>query len=315
MRPNDVDVAAIVETRGRRDDRWQRSESVGKRRAFLRLSRICQENIEDEGLSTALADLLNDLGKKQAASRCCSLALQGFIVDCDKDDIRRGCDRANNPISKIEQSILQTIQPSVARMQMGNRQMRNPYQGRKDDDSYRKGARSKRWQSQRPKRARSASARAAPHFLTASGSPAVTSVPSPTSNVTVVGSFGRRTFTPPSNTKTDVCSAPASTTYVVPRTVAIACGVLTSVGECPGEILIRIAPPCTSMTRGAASFGRSVICNSAAGSRSIVTASPHVMISRRGAFSEVLISQECATCAPMSRVENTAASKPANSFK
>ena len=41
MRPNDIDVAPIVETRGRRDDRWQRSESVGKRRAFLRLSRIC----------------------------------------------------------------------------------------------------------------------------------------------------------------------------------------------------------------------------------------------------------------------------------
>ena len=78
-----------------------------------------------------------------------------------------------------------------------------------------------------PRRAINAATRAGGHRFTVKGPAASTSTPSPGPRVTLLPPVRRPTATRPWTTKTEVRLSAASTAHFVPRTAAIACGVIT----------------------------------------------------------------------------------------
>jgi hypothetical protein len=198
------------------------------RQSFITVvgSLVDQQKIDRDDFRFQPCNRSDERGEIDAGERVAALLRYDSIVDRDNGQKIRRDSCATNKCSKIDHCRFGAIEKSQVAMGVSKVDSKPPKPGQNEGNHGLEMAVAHSL-LYRPRRAINAATRAGGHRFTVKGPAASTSTPSPGPRVTLLLPDLRPTATRPWTTKTEVWFSTASTAQIVPRTAAIACGVMT----------------------------------------------------------------------------------------
>src|ERR1700722_9210186 len=198
------------------------------RQGFIAIVRslVDEQKIDRNEFRLQPCNRSDNSGEIDASDRVAASLRHDGIVDRDngQEIRRRSC--ATNKCSKVGHCGFGATEKSQAAMRVRKIDAKPPQPGQNDGNHGLEMAAAHSL-LYCPRRAINAATRAGGHRFTVKGPAASTSTPSPGPRVTLRLPARRPTATRPWTTKTEVWFSAASSAHCVPRTAAIACGVIT----------------------------------------------------------------------------------------